>query len=79
MDKKPFWITILFCANLCSASNAMPDGYILKADSFKHYVEKFNENDTEYFPPSIPNEQAWEFMKANIPLLECPDRDMEEI
>ncbi|MHC4361296.1 MAG: MGH1-like glycoside hydrolase domain-containing protein [Planctomycetota bacterium] len=79
MDKKLFWVTILFCAYLCSALHAMPDGYILKADSFKHYVKKFNENDAEYFPPSIPNERAWEFMKVNIPLLQCPDRDIEEI
>ncbi|MHC4153513.1 MAG: MGH1-like glycoside hydrolase domain-containing protein [Planctomycetota bacterium] len=79
MEKKWFGIIIVFCAHLCSASNAMPDGYILKADSFKHYVEKFNENDVEYFPPSIGNERAWEFVKANVPLLECPDRDIEEI
>lgn len=79
MEKKWFGIFILLCVHLCSASKARPDGDILKADSFKHYVEKFNENDVEYFPPSIPNEQAWEFMKANIPLLECPDRDIEEI
>jgi DUF1680 family protein len=54
-------------------------GFVLKADSFKHYVDRFNENDVEYFPPSISNEEAWEFMKTNIPLLGCPDRDIEEI
>lgn len=79
MQEKLSWTIIAICAHLCSASNAMPGGYILKADSFKHYVDKFNENDVEYFAPSIPNERAWGFMKANIPLLQCPNRDMEEI
>jgi hypothetical protein len=61
------------------ADTSASTAFILKADSFKHYVDTFNENDTEYFPPSIPNEKAWEFLKANIPLLECPDREIEEI
>jgi hypothetical protein len=52
---------------------------ILKPDAFKHYIDSFNENDTEYFPPYIPNERAWQFLKANIPLFECPDKDIEEI
>jgi len=54
-------------------------GIVLKSDSFRHYVEQFNADDTEYFPPSIPNAQAWDFLDGNIPLLECPDRDIEEI
>ncbi len=72
-------LAFLGIQSISAATADLTDGYILKADSFKRYVDNFNENDVEYFPPSIPNEQAWEFMKANIPLLECPDRDMEEI
>ncbi|MHC4666459.1 MAG: MGH1-like glycoside hydrolase domain-containing protein [Planctomycetota bacterium] len=64
---------------ICAVTAAFADGYILRADSFKRYVDKFNENDVEYFPPSIPNEKAWDFLKANIPLLECRDREIEEI
>ena len=61
-------------------SEVKPTGTVtLKPDSFKHYVDQFNENDVEHFRPSIPNEKAWEFLKANIPLLECPDKDIEEI
>jgi len=61
-----------------SLAKAVPAG-TLKAGSFKHYVDTFNKNDTEYFPPTIANDKAWEFLKANIPLLECPDKDIEEI
>jgi len=50
---------------------------VLKADSFEHYVDAFNENDEELYVRHISNEKAWEFIKANIPLFECPDKDME--
>ena len=50
---------------------------MLEADSFKHYIDTFNEYDDELFPQHIQNEQAWEFLKDNIPLFECPDKDFE--
>ncbi|MHC4324876.1 MAG: MGH1-like glycoside hydrolase domain-containing protein, partial [Planctomycetota bacterium] len=50
---------------------------VLKADSFKHYIDSFNENDEALYIQHISNEKAWEFLKANIPLLECPDKDIE--
>ncbi|MGB2862661.1 MAG: hypothetical protein WBC05_04980, partial [Sedimentisphaerales bacterium] len=51
--------------------------FVLKADSFEHYVDEFNKNDEELYVRHISNEHAWEFLKANIPLLECPDNDIE--
>jgi predicted GH43/DUF377 family glycosyl hydrolase len=50
---------------------------VLKADSFKHYIDRFNENDEVLYAQHVPNEKAWEFLKANIPLFECPDKDFE--
>ena len=50
---------------------------VLKAESFKHYIDTFNENDEELYVQHIPNEKAWEFISANIPLFECPDKDLE--
>ncbi|MDQ1316785.1 MAG: hypothetical protein QG588_434, partial [Candidatus Poribacteria bacterium] len=50
---------------------------MLEADSFKHYIDTFSEHDDELFPQHIQNEQAWEFLKDNIPLFECPDKDFE--
>jgi len=49
---------------------------MLKAGSFRHYVERFNRDDEELYA-NIPNARAWEFLEANIPLLECPDKDIE--
>jgi len=50
---------------------------VLKADSFKHYIDTFNENDEEMYVQHVSNEKAWEFIKANIPLFECPDKYFE--
>lgn len=52
---------------------------ILKAESFQHYIELFNANDEAIYPAYIPNGAAWSFLKNNIPLFECPDKDIEEI
>ncbi len=49
---------------------------MLKAGSFRHYVERFNTDDEELYA-NIPNAGAWEFLAANVPLLECPDKDVE--
>jgi len=49
----------------------------LQADGFRHYVDEFNRNDRELYPQHIPNAAAWEFLKDNIPLLECPDKELE--
>ena len=52
---------------------------VLPAEVFRHYVEAFNQNDNELYGQHIPNAAAWDFLKANIPLLDCPDKDIEEI
>jgi len=43
------------------------------------YVEKFNADDSELVATYIPNSQSFKFLAANIPLFECPDKQMEEI
>ncbi len=50
---------------------------VLNADTYKHYVDAFNENDEELYVQYIPNDKAWEFLTGNIPLLDCPDKDIE--
>ncbi len=54
------------------------DALILKAETFRPYVESFNATDEELYVQHVPNAQAWEFLAANIPLFECPDRQIEE-
>jgi predicted GH43/DUF377 family glycosyl hydrolase len=56
-----------------------PRPLVLQADTFRHHVEAFNRNDEELYVQHIPNAAAWEFLRANIPLLDCPDKEIEEI
>jgi hypothetical protein len=51
----------------------------LNPDTFKHYADYFNSMETEDVVNTIPNEQSWSWMKDNIPLFECPDKDFEQI
>lgn len=68
-------LTFLF---VLSTSPARADNAIvLRADSFEHYVDEFNSGDDELYSQHVPNADAWKFLKANIPLFECPDKDIE--
>src|SRR5271155_4476304 len=50
---------------------------VLPGESFKHYFDAFNATDHELYPGYITNGAAWDFLKNNIPLFECPDKDIE--
>jgi hypothetical protein len=52
---------------------------MLNADACKHYIDRFNADDQEDVVNLIPNASAWEWMRANVPLLDCPDKTIEEI
>lgn len=52
---------------------------ILNTDIIKTYVEAFNASDEEPFKQEFPNSKAFEFMAENIPLFECPDKNVERI
>ena len=57
----------------CSYNNSKPFINELKLQT---YVERFNADDEELYS-NIPNEEAYNFLKNNIPLFECPDIDFE--
>jgi predicted GH43/DUF377 family glycosyl hydrolase len=52
---------------------------VLRSETFHRYIDSFNTNDRELYPGYITNGAAWNFLKDNIPLLECPDKDIETI
>ena len=41
------------------------------------YVDRFNADDVEHHTNAIPNSKAFDFLNENIPLLECPDKEIE--
>ena len=52
---------------------------VLRYDDFAHYAEHFNAMEDENIVTTIPNAQASEWMKENIPLFDCPDEQMREM
>ena len=41
------------------------------------YVDRFNADDVEHHTNAIPNSKAFDFLNEYIPLLECPDKEIE--
>jgi len=65
------------CAATLSGDTGSPG--MLDAEAFRHYIDGFSANEPEDFANYIPDAQAWQFLKANIPLFTCPDPGVEEI
>ncbi|MDR3217481.1 MAG: six-hairpin glycosidase [Dysgonamonadaceae bacterium] len=57
----------------------LPSAAMLHADDFKFHVDYFNTMEDENIAQAIPNAQSWDWMKENIPLFECPQKNFEEI
>ena len=68
---------VLAIALAGAAAAAQPTAPVLQAASFQHYVAQFNQDDAELYKNFHPNSGAWEFLKDNIPLLDCPDEDIQ--
>ncbi len=51
---------------------------ILDNSIFREYIESFNQKDNELYVQYVPNDSAFEFLSENIPLIEVPDKDIEE-
>ena len=47
-------------------------------NKLNEYVTRFNEGDTEHYHNMIPNCDAADFLAKEIPLISCPDKDIEE-
>lgn len=52
---------------------------VLQPETFRHYVDRFNQMEEENIVNEISNAESWAWMKENIPLFECPDKTVEEI
>lgn len=72
---------LLLCASVSLWFNvaAQTKPFILKQGSYKHYVDYFNKMEDENIKQAIPNDSAWDWMKKNIPLFECPQQNFEEL
>lgn len=74
MKLQMLWAIVVVGAAECSAPAAPA---VLEAEAFRHYVVQFNKDDEEIHRNIYPNAMAWDFLKHNMPLLDCPDEDIQ--
>lgn len=60
-------------------SNPDTSAAILNVNDYKHYADYFNAMEDENIVQAIPNSGSWEWMKTNIPLFDCPQKNFEEM
>jgi hypothetical protein len=70
------WLLFFLAAPVIFAA---PANYILKPDSYAHYISYFNSMEDENVTNVISNADSWGWLQKEIPFFECPDRDVEEM
>lgn len=61
------------------ARSSPPSKLILNREYFRHYIEAFNLHDHETTVNYIDNKSSWPWLRNNVPIFECPDKEFEEI
>lgn len=71
---------IFYLLSLILLSFSLPARQKHQAEDIKlqYYVNLFNNQDQEAVKNFVPNAQAFVWLKKNIPLLECPDKAIEQ-
>jgi predicted GH43/DUF377 family glycosyl hydrolase len=77
----------LLCASIVMAARAWASEapplaarpLALRGEIMKPYLDSFNASDNELYPQCFDNASAWSLLGRGVPLLECPDKDIEEI
>jgi hypothetical protein len=65
---------MILCCPACTESKSPA---VLSTAALREYVEKFNVDYQEIHVNAIPNREALQFLENNIPLFECPDKEIE--
>jgi hypothetical protein len=52
---------------------------MLKMSNFEHFIYQLNRNDDETVVQYIDNDSTVKWLEDNIPLFECPDKEIEEV
>ena len=55
------------------------DAALLSWSDYRHYVDYFNTMEDENISQLIPNSEAARWMEREVPLFDCPDREIEEM
>ncbi len=78
-DERDLMATFFLSNIVSSPLDADAPAAILKYDDFAHYAEYFNTMEDENILTTIPNAAASEWMRANIPLFDCPQENFREM
>src|ERR1700749_2929977 len=79
------WKMVLAALAICFCEMSRPSmaraatALVLRPDTFKPLIDGFARTDNELYTGAIPNAEAWDFLKNNIPLLDCPDPQIQRI
>ncbi|SFP84828.1 MGH1-like glycoside hydrolase domain-containing protein [Parafilimonas terrae] len=82
LNRQTIWllVVIVFCSCASTKNIAVAEQHnVLNTDDFKHYVDYFNNMEDENIKGAIPNDSSWQWVKANIPLFNCPQQNFEEL
>ena len=63
----------------CNSGDSDRGCAVLHYDDYAGYADRFNRMEDENIVTTIPNSESSEWMRKNIPLFDCPDRDFEEM
>ena len=75
---KKFILIVIVAFILFLAFYSSQKKEIINSSKLKSYVEIFNKSDNELYTQHIPNENAFEFLNKNIPLIDLPNKNLEE-
>ena len=59
------------------AENNLTGHDVLNIENYEKYITRFNQEDNELFKQHIPNSESWKYLRNNIPLFDCPDKEFE--
>ena len=74
-----FSLVVFISGCAVSKKSSVTNKPVLQAAHFERYVDYFNKMEDEKIVQAIPNAKSWEWMKANVPLFECPQQSMEQM
>ena len=77
MIKIKFFSSLLIIAFLSCNLQEKKKNIISKA-RLKNYVDRFNKNDNELYKQFISNDESFEFLNKNIPMIDLPNKEIEE-
>ena len=78
MHKKIKFFSSLFIIAFLSCTVVKKKKKIIPQERLKNYVDRFNKNDNELYKQFISNDESFEFLKKNIPMIDLPNKVIEE-